>query len=73
MYKNIWVKKEYMGLLRWLSGKESACKCKRHRRHGFDPCIGKIPWRKKWLPTSVFLLGKFNGQRNLAGFSSWSH
>jgi len=62
-----------MGLLRWLSGKESACECKRHRRHGFDPCIGKIPWRRKWLPTSVFLLGKFSGQRNLAGFSLWSH
>ena len=33
------------GLLRWHSGKEPACKC---RRHGFSPWVGKIPWRRKW-------------------------
>ena len=42
----------HMGLLRWLSGKESACRC---RRHGFDPWVGKIPWGRKWQPTLVFL------------------
>ena len=36
----------------------------RHRRHGFDPWIGKI-WRRKWQPTSVFLPGKSHGERNL--------
>ena len=36
----------------WLSGKESTCQCKRHR---FNPWVGKIPWRRKWLPTPVFL------------------
>jgi len=41
-------------LLGWLSGKESACQC---RRCGFDPWVGKIPWRRKWQPTLVFLLG----------------
>ena len=32
------------GLPRWLRRKELACQC---RRHGFDPWIGKIPWRRK--------------------------
>ena len=50
----------FLGLPRWLSGKESACWCWRHR---FDPWVGKIPWRRKWQPTPVFLLGKFHGQR----------
>ena len=30
--------------------------------------VGKIPWRKKWQPTPVFLLGKSHGQRRLAGY-----
>ena len=50
------------GLPRWFSGKESACQCRRHRRHGFYPWVGKIPWRRKWQPTPVFLSGKFHGQ-----------
>ena len=33
--------------------------------------IGKIPWRRKWQPTPLFLPGKFHGQRSLAGYSSW--
>ena len=41
----------------------SVCQCRRHR---FDLLGGKIPWRRKWQPTVVFLLGKFHGQRNLA-------
>ena len=43
----------------WLSGKESVCQ---FRRHGFDPCVGKIPWRRAWQPTPVFLPGEFHGQ-----------
>ena len=35
--------------------------------------MGKIPWRRKWQPTPVFLLGKFHGQRSLAGYSPRSH
>jgi len=38
---------------------------------GFDSWVGKIPWRRKWQPTPVFLPGKFHGQRNLAGYSPW--
>ena len=41
-------------------------------RHRFDPCVRKIPWRRKWHPTPVFLLRKSHRQRSLAGYSSWS-
>ena len=34
---------------------ESTCQC---RRLGLDPWVGKIPWRRKWQPTTVFLPGK---------------
>jgi len=50
-------------------GKESACQCRRCRRPGFDPCIRKIPWRRKWQPIPVFLPGESRGQRSLAGYS----
>ena len=40
-------------------------------RPGFDPCIGKIPWRREWQPTPVFLLGKSHGQRSLVGYNPW--
>ena len=33
--------------------------------------VGKIPWRKKWLPTPIFLPGKSHGWRNLVGHSPW--
>ena len=33
--------------------------------------VGKIPWRRKWQPTPVFLPGEFHGQRSLAGYSPW--
>ena len=46
----------------------SACQC---RRHGFDPWVGKIPWRRAWQPTLVFLPGEFHGQRSLVGYSPW--
>ena len=35
--------------------------------------LGKIPWRRKWQPTPVFLPGKSRGQRSLAGYSLWGH
>ena len=57
-----------MGLPWWLSGKEPACQC---RRRGFGPWVGKIPWRKKWQPTPVFLPEKSHGQRSLVGYSPW--
>ena len=51
---------------RWLSGEESSCQCRR-RRYGFDSSVGKIPWRRKWQPTPVFLPGEIHGQRSLGG------
>ena len=40
-------------------------------RHGFDIWVRKIPWRRKWQPITVFLLGESHGQRSLAGYSPW--
>ena len=57
------------GLLRCLHGKESACQCRRYKRHSFDPWVRKIPWRRKWQSTPVFLPGKSYGQRSLVGYS----
>ena len=51
------------------NGKESACQC---RRWGFNPWVRKIPWRRKWQPTPVFLPGKCHGQRSLEGYSMGS-
>ena len=61
------------GLLRWLSGKESTCPCRRHRRLEFDHWNEEIPWSRKWQPTPVFLPEKFHGLRSLAGCSQWGH
>ena len=55
------------------AGKEHVCQCKRPERHRFDPCVRKIPWRKKWQPAPIFLLEKFHGQRSLVGYSPWDH
>ena len=41
------------------------------RRPEFDPQVGKIPWRREWLPNPVFWSGEFHGQRSLAGYSPW--
>ena len=38
---------------------------------GFNLWVGKIPWRREWLPTPVFLPGEFHGHRSLAGYSPW--
>ena len=51
--------------IRWLSGKESACQC---RRCWFHAWVRKIPWSRKWQPAAVFLPGKFNGERSLVDY-----
>ena len=38
-----------------------------------DHWVGKIPWRRDWLPTPAFLPGEFHGQRNLVGYYPWGH
>ena len=47
--------------------------CSRCRRPGFDPWVGKIPWKRKRQPVPIFLSGESHGQRSLAGYSPWSH
>ena len=49
------------------SGEESTCQCRRHKRHGLDPWVGKIPWRRACQPTPVFLPWESYGQRSLVG------
>ena len=51
------------------SGKEPTCQCRRNKRCGFDPWVGKIPWKKAWQPTPGFLPGESHGQRSLVGYS----
>ena len=43
----------------------------RYKRHRFDAWVRKIPWRKAWQPTPVFLPGESHRQKNLAGYSLW--
>ena len=53
------------------SGKEPASQCRRCKSLGFDPWVGKIPWRRAWQLTAVFLSGESHGQRSLGGYSPW--
>ena len=46
----------YIGLPRWLSGKESTCQCRRCERCGFNPWVKKIPCSRKWQPTPASIL-----------------
>ena len=57
-----------MGILQWLREYTVCLQCRRPR---FE--VRKIPWRREWLPTPVFLPGEFHGQRSLVGCSPWSH
>ena len=57
-----------------LEGKVSACNVRDPgsiRDPGFDPWVGKIPWRRKWQPTPVLLPEKSHGWRSLVGYSPW--
>ena len=58
------------------SGKEPTCQCSKHKRLGFDPWVGKIPWRRAWQPIPVFLPRESHVQRSLVGCSpdskSWT-
>ena len=52
-------------------GSESKSVCLQLRRPGFNPWIGKIPWRRKWQPSPVLLPWKSHGRRSLVGYSLW--
>ena len=56
----------YRGFSGVMSGKKSTHQC---RRHGFNPWVRKIPWRRACAPTPVFLPGEFHRQKNLVGYS----
>ena len=55
------------------SDKELTCQCRRHKRLGFSLWVGKMPWRRAWQPTQVFLPRESHGQRSLVGYSPWGH
>ena len=57
-----------IGLPWWLRWQRICLQC---RRPGFNPWDSKIPWRRKWQPTPVFLPGKSNGHRSLVSYSPW--
>ena len=54
------------------SGEDSTCQCERHKIR-FNPWVRKIPWRKKWQPTPVFLPGESHRQRSLVGYGPLDH
>ena len=56
----------FLGLPWWLRYLRNCLHC---ARPGFSPWVGKIPWRREWQPTLVFLPGEFHGQRSLVGYS----
>ena len=63
-----------VSLVLWLprgpSGKEPTCPHMRYKTLGFDPWLGKIPWRRKWQPVPGFLPGKSHGQKEPGGLQS---
>jgi len=67
------VSEEKRGFLGGISGKESICQCRRPKRLGFNPWVGKMTWSRKWQPTPGFLPGKSHGQKRLAGYSPWGY
>ena len=64
------IKYEQNGASQVMLVKEPTCQCQRHKRHGVDPWVGKIPWRRAQQPTPIFLHGESHGQRSLVAYSS---
>ena len=60
----------YRGFPGGASDKETACQCRRLKKHGFDPWARKIPWRRAWQPTPAFLPGKSHAQEESGGLQS---
>ena len=51
------------------SARDPACRCRRPKTCRFDPWVWKIPWRRAWQPTPVFLPKESHGQRILEGYT----
>ena len=64
------IKYEQNGASQVMLVNEPTCQCRRHKRHGMDPLVGKIPWRRAQQPTPVFLPGEPRGQRSLVNHSA---
>ena len=57
------------GLPLWLSGNT----VQETQEIQIQSWVGRIPWRRAWQPTPVFLPGDSRGQRSLVGYSPWDH
>ena len=55
------------------SGKEPTCQCRRYKRNLLYTWVRKIPWRRVWQLTPVFLPGESHGWKSLVGYSPWGH
>ena len=64
-----WTDDLYWGFPGGTSDKEPAYQYKRHKRCKFDPWVRKIPWKRAWQPTPLFLPGECHGQRSLEGYN----
>ena len=73
IYKNIVFSFLTLGFLYGTSGKEPACQCRRYTRCRFSSWVRKMPCRRIWQPTPVFLPGEFDGQRSLEGYNPEDH
>ena len=56
---------------RFINAEDIACSLPQSMGDGFHPWVRKIPWKREWQPTPVFLPGEFHRQRNLVGYSLW--
>ena len=59
----------FLGFTFGTSGKEPASQCRRYKRREFYPWVRKIPWRRKWQPTLIFLPKEPQRRRSLTGYS----
>ena len=66
IWAGVWMEGWFTG---GANGKEPPCQCRRNKRCGFDPWVGKMPWRRAWPPTPIFLLRESHGQRSLVDTS----
>ena len=62
----------YIGFVGGAGSKESACQCRRRKRHMFNPWVRKIPWMRAWQPTPVFLPGESHGTEEPGRLQSMS-
>ena len=62
-----------MGFPGGASGKDPVCQWRSHKRRKFDPWVRKVPWKRDWYLTPIFLPRESHGQRSLSGYSLQGH